>query len=366
MSTENQNTTPILVTDIGGTNCRLKILEIYPDENKDPREIASDVLRPWDYDGIDSLLKHYLKQFENTSIYPKYAVLGIPGAVINNTMMELCNIPQWKRIKGDDLAKEIKVKKAIFVNDFVCVGYAVQTKLKEGKDYIRLNDKKLNNVDRRFAIGPGTGLGLCTLIKSPKDKYYTIIGSEGSHQDFAPKNREQFAYMEFLQKYYNIEYISCEKACSGGSIIPIYKFLDEYHKNKIEPEKELNDKIKKIFADSPNSEVDKINVSIVSKGLNEECPLCKLVVEFFVELLGNITGNMSVFSLPFGGVFIVGGLSAALRKVFESGLFQKNFMKRGEQTHLLATIPIVLVLESNLGMVGAIECGKRMVLEEIN
>lgn len=358
-------TTPVLVSDIGGTNCRLKLLQVSYDEEEEPEEIAKEVLKPWSYNSIESLLKTFLKPYEGTDKYPRYAVLGIPGAIVNNTMLELVNIPNWKRTNGDQLAKQLKLKKLIFLNDFVCNGYGIQAKLKEGKDYIKLNNNKENSKDKRLVIGPGTGLGVCYLIKNDYEKYYNIYASEGGHIDFAPKNQIQFQYLEFLQKYFGIQNISAEKACSGPALIPIYKYLQGVYKNT-QVDSDLAKAVSKISSASSSVEVNLVNDEIVTKGLNGNCALSRLVLEFFVELLGNISGNMSVYTLPYGGIYIVGGLSATIQKIYKSGIFQKALMSRGEQNQLLKDIPIILILENNLGMIGATECARRMVLEEVN
>ena len=162
------------------------------------------------------------------------------------------------------------------------------------------------------------------------------------------------------------EYVSAEKACSGPSLIPIFKYLQEVYKNSVHADSDLALAVSKISASSSSVEVNVINDEIVQKGLDGKCPLSRLVIEFFVELLGNISGNMSVYTLPYGGIYIVGGLSSTLQKIFKSGIFQKALLSRGEQNQLLKDIPIVLILESRLGLIGATECAKRMVLEEVN
>ncbi|MCQ2816856.1 MAG: glucokinase [archaeon] len=357
---------PVLVADIGGTNCRLRLLNIPLNGKQKPIEIKKDVLRPWEHESIEHLLKTFIQPFDGTENYPHFAVIGIPGAVVNNTMLELCHIEHWKKTNGDDLAKKLNLKKLLFLNDFVCIGYGVQADLKQGKDYIILNKKKINPKEKMIALGPGTGLGVCYLIKNKGDKYHNIYPTEGSHMDYASKNSMQFEYMEFLQKYFNIEYVSSEKACSGPSLIPLYKFLLQYYKGSVKAEPELQKKISKITASSNPNDVNPINAEIVNKGIEEKCPLCKAVLEFFVETLGNLAGNMGIYTLPYGGIYIVGSLSASLQKIFKTGIFQRALLHRGEQNDLLKDIPLILVLETNLGMIGAIECAKRMALEEVN
>ena len=137
--------TPVMVADIGGTNCRLKLLQIPLSGKQKPIEIKTDLLRPWEFASIEDLLRSFIKPFEGTENYPRFGVIGIPGAVVDNTMLELVHIEHWKRTSGDELAKKLNLKKLLFLNDFVCIGYGVQADLKEGKDYIILNKKKIKS-----------------------------------------------------------------------------------------------------------------------------------------------------------------------------------------------------------------------------
>ena len=97
----------------------------------------------------------------------------------------------------------------------------------EGKDLISVNKKPINPDGPKATLGPGTGLGVGYLTKQDGDEYYLVSASEGSHGDFAPRNKLQFKFMKYLQRYYGVEHISTERATCGQSIIPIYKFLSE-------------------------------------------------------------------------------------------------------------------------------------------
>lgn len=66
------------------------------------------------------------------SNYPKVGVIGIAGAVINNTV-EAVNLAHWPKTDGDAIAKELKMQTFTLINDFVAAGYGA-TRLQK-KDY---------------------------------------------------------------------------------------------------------------------------------------------------------------------------------------------------------------------------------------
>ena len=188
----------ILIGDIGGTNIRLKLLRMTKDINIEPLILKSEYKSTFRYESLEILLKDFISQLDS-KIKPEYAVLGIPGPVENNQLLTLPNIPHWKLENGDILGQKLGIKKFIFLNDFVCNGYSIQTNLKENEDYLKLNDVTAKKDGPKLMIGPGTGLGMGFLLKNKKDKYYIIGSSEGGGQDFVGKTEFLMKLKEFIR-----------------------------------------------------------------------------------------------------------------------------------------------------------------------
>lgn len=154
-----------------------------------------------------------------------------------------------------------------------------------------------------------------------------------------------------------------EKACAGPALVPMYQFIKGYE--SIARDEELGKQIDELNVNSDKDLVNKINKQIIEYAVKGKCPLCKRVMEYFIELLGNISGNLSMYTLPFGGVYLVGGITKTLEpilKQMDPSIFLKYFMSRGEQNNLLEDIPIILVKNLDLGMRGAIEYTRRLIL----
>ncbi len=68
-------------------------------------------------------------------------------------------------------------------------------------------------------------------------------------------------------------------------------------------------------------DMDKLeNDDIIENGLNEKCPVCVKVIEFFVTLYGAAAGNLAILTMPTGGLYLLGGVSIAL----ENYILKKN------------------------------------------
>ena len=69
----------------------------------------------------------------------------------------------------------------------------------------------------------------------------------------------------------------------------MYKFLLEQEKD-VKPDLDLGNKLDAIKSMKNLLEVDKINIEIVTKGLKDECPLCKKVLELFITIFAETAG----------------------------------------------------------------------------
>ena len=356
-------TFPILIGDIGGTNVRLRIVKITKDMNAPHEIIEKGKLSTQKYPSLEAALEEYLGKYKDSENYPQYAVIGIPGPVKNNEILKLANIPHWPKANGDEFAKKFNMKQFIFLNDFTCNAYGIQTNLKLNEDYIIINDVPPQEGGVIGIIGPGSGLGTSYLIKDPKNEFYSIGSCEGGHMDFFSKNKKHFELAEFTKKLIGKDILCIERLLSGQGLIPMYKFLFSTEKN-VGRDEELGKKIDALNDLKNVLEVDKLNYELVSKGLKNECPLCKKVIELFVEIFGEVAGNISLYSLPTNGLYLVGGLSIAFQNVIkDTTIFMDHFVNKDTFGYLLKTFPVYLVKNDDLGVLGAAECARRLILK---
>ena len=285
-------------------------------------------------------------------------------------MLKFANIPHWNTVSGDELGKKLGIKKFLFLNDFARNSYGIQTKLKLGEDYIVVNEGKKNKEDPIGVIGPGTGLGMGYLLKDKKNKYYTIGNSEGGHQNFSRKNKLFFELAEFVKNEYNLDRVITENVCSGQGMVPLYKFLlkKEQEKginiNDIDRDKTLGEKVDRFYNYKDKKTRDMLSNEITLKGVNNECHLSRKVIELFIEVLADTASNMSLLTLPTGGIYLLGGISVTIEPFMkESDLFMKFFVDK-DLSFILKNIPIYLIKNDNIGMIGATEAARRILEDE--
>ena len=57
--------------------------------------------------------------------------------------------------------------------------------------------------------------------------------------------------------------------------------------------------------------------------------LATRTVEVFVKLLGRVAGDLALIHLPFGGVYLIGGVARGMAPYFDRFGFSENFRDKG-------------------------------------
>ena len=353
----------VLVGDIGGIHSHLNLLNMTTDINIKPILLKESTELTVEYRSLEILIQKFLEGTQKNQ-KPEFAVMGMPGPVENNHLITLPNIPHWELIDGDTLGKKLGIKKLIFINDFVGNGYAIQTKLKEDVDYVVLNKVHPKKDGPMLMVGPGTGLGMGFLLKNKEDKYYTIGSSEGGSRDYSPKSEFNLKLRQFIKNEVGLENVSLDKMCSARSLIPIYKFLYKYEDRPYQREEILARKIDN-FRDYRNiGKLSVINSELIDKGLKGECELSKQTLLLFIEIFGEIAGDMALFTLPYNGVYLLGRLTRSLTPlILDNTIFMNHFKNKDHFWFLLERIPVYLIQNENIELIGVTEAARRFLEE---
>ena len=141
------------------------------------------------------------------------------------------------------LATTSLLDKLIFINDFVAQSLCFSTFYKDLTIDPSLNNKTAlnNNLDivrpgipiikaPLLVTGPGTGLGVCTLLNLHGSSI--AIEGEGGHSSFAPNSDIEVELLQFLRKKY--DHVSNERIVSGSGIEEIFNFIQVCPKEMVD------------------------------------------------------------------------------------------------------------------------------------
>ena len=77
------------------------------------------------------------------------------------------------------------------------------------------------------------------------------------------------------------------------------------------------------------------------------------VIDIFIRIYGAVVGNLALSTLPKQGMYIMGGLSPRLVDFIKQGTFMKVFLDKGRMSELIRSIPVFVVMDTNIGLKGA-------------
>ena len=319
----------LLVADIGGTNARFA----YQEENSsDLNNFA--YLKCSDYENIYNAIEYYQQKnnldIENMSI-------AVASTTKNNDIKFTNN--HWN-FKQSDFLKYFNLNKLIFVNDFVAQCLSLASFYKDISENRTLNDKLLNDYDLKtiksgtpiknaplLVTGPGTGLGVCTLLNI--NNYPLAIEGEGGHSSFAPNSDLEIELLQHLRKKY--DHVSNERIVSGSGIEEIYEFI--CFKNK-----------------SPS---DNLKAPIIGENAIRGEHKAYETIKLFFSIFGTIISSVILINGAQSGVVIAGGITPKLQTILNKSDFELNLLNKGRRYDYVKTVPIWLTENNNNGLIGA-------------
>jgi len=342
----------LLAGDIGGTKTILRLAEMADFDLKNQAATAAQLktlheatFPSQDFPDLTPIVRQFLSQCPEV---PEIAAacFGIAGPVVDNTC-ELTNI-SWS-LQGSRLEQELNIPKVNLINDFAAIGYSV---LGLGPDDLHTLQDCDPHLEAPIAVlGAGTGLGEGFLI--PQNGRYQVFASEGGHADFAPRNELEFQLLNYLRQRHQIQRVSIERVVSGQGIISIYEFLRD---RQTAPESAHLVEVFQTWRHELGQDEKTIDpaAEISKAALAGEDYLCEKTMELFVSAYGAEAGNLALKLLPYGGLYVAGGIAAKILPLLKTGLFLRSFLNKGRITPLLEQIPVHIVLNPQVGLLGSL------------
>ncbi|MBD1854886.1 MULTISPECIES: glucokinase [Leptolyngbya] len=345
----------LLAGDIGGTKTILRLVEAQVDQTETAKSSLFEqryVSR--DFPDLVPMVEKFLQEAQQATgqlFAPEKACFGIAGPVVNNTS-KVTNVG-WM-LEGDRLSEQLSIPKVSLINDFAAIGYGILAL--EPTDLHVLQQGQPKENAPIAVIGAGTGLGQGYLVHD--GTAYQVFESEGGHADFAPRTELEFQMSRYLLDKLNIERISVERIVSGQGIIAIYQFLRDRDFAKESPE------IAEIMH-TWNSEIGREKTvdpaaAISQAALEQRDHLSEKTMQMFIDAYGAEAGNQALKLLPYGGLYIAGGIAAKVLPLMEEGSFVRSFQLKGRMRSLMEQVPIQIVLNPQVGLIGAALCASRL------
>lgn len=302
----------VLAADIGATHARFAFVDL--DAGAARIALERDYATA-SYPGFRPALDEFLREARGAPA-PSHAAIALAGPVTGDAGT-LVNRPAWR---VERRALESLGVQARILNDFEALACGVahaapgdSIVLQAGSPVPRAN---------LALVGAGSGLGVAALVWDGKG--YRPAASEGGHLGFAPQNEIQLELCRWLHARHGR--VSAERVVSGPGLAAIHEFLGS-------------------SPDSPEA--------ISASALAEPFGPAARALDLWVACYGAFAGDIALALLARGGVYICGGIAAQLARRLAEPDFLAAFGDKGRHRGLMAAIPVRLVVNTRLGVLGA-------------
>ncbi len=326
----------ILAGDIGGTKTLLASFQ-QTDFGWECKQ--RQLFQSGEYKSFNQILDEFIES--DSSINIQAACIGVAGPVLNGNC-DTTNLP-WS-LKTAEIRTILKTSRVKLLNDLEATAWGVHSQ--QQKDIVELNPDAEKSTGNIAVLAAGTGLGEAIICWDGEE--YHVMASEGGHTDFAPNSAQEIALLEFLNRKYP-EHVSYERLVSGEGLYNIYQFLrdcgTDQQNNEIE---------RQIKTGDPAAIIGQAAIS-------GHDLLCEEALNLFCKMYGAEAGNLALKCLPYGGVYLAGGIAAKILPFLQNGSFIQAFLGKGRYKNILQKIPVRVCLNSDVALSGALNCALKMI-----
>jgi glucokinase len=323
----NRENELLLAGDIGGTKTALAI---YSRERGPRHPVAQATFSSKEYASMETIIREFLagKNWRVTRV-----CIDVAGPVVDQ-YAQVTNLP-WE-VDARVLSQVLGNVPVRLLNDLEAIANAIP--FLEPADWETLNAGAPVERGALAVIAPGTGLGEAFLTWEGNG--YHAHASEGGHTDFAPTTAIEFDLLRYLQE--RMEHVSYERVASGIGLPNVYAFFKEIQGMR-EPD---------WLRESLAATTDPTRL-IVQAAIEKHVEVCVATLRFFVAILGSEAGNLALKVLATGGVYLGGGIPPRILAYLSEETFLERFTRKGRFTELLRSVPVRVILNPDVALIGA-------------
>ncbi|AJQ94964.1 glucokinase [Gynuella sunshinyii] len=319
-----------IIADIGGTNARFALAplkRLAADEKLELNEqelCYAKALNGAEYEGILEAIRAYLEHLPEQIKPIKQGVMAI-ACPTDSDYIKMTN-HTWK-FSVSELKQQLGFDSLKFINDYNALANSVPHLDASGAIKIG-RGTAIENMPM-VVTGPGTGLGLGTLVFD-KHGVPITVETEGGHAHFAPTDEVEIEILRYLLTKY--ERVSAERLLSGMGLENIYQALHLYRKGEVAVLKAAE---------------------ISAAAINKTDAICEEALARMCSVLGHFAGDAALTCGAKGGVYIAGGILPRFVDFFKNSAFRQSFEAKGRLSSFVVDIPTYLIVSTQPGLLGS-------------
>jgi glucokinase len=332
MKAPNMAQNNLLFGDIGGTNARVAFGHF----NQNQLIIEKiKIYKSADHKQFEDILSLFMAEHA-IDVKTISGVCFAAAGPVKQGEVKFTNL-SWN-LSETKIRKHLGIPHALLLNDFAAAGYGIHTLVAE--DVVTFNGPSNQaNTEIKSIIGAGTGLGMAHI--SYNNGQPVIHASEGGHVDFAPVGQTQQKLFNYLKT--KLHRVSVERVLSGYGVKNIYEFLRDTIYTNTDDYALLEKQIKETATSAATVILDNTPNFAIAKHCQD----------LFLEIYAQAISNLALTTLPFGGLYVAGGIAPKLKDYFNETSFKNHLFDKGRMSGLIQEIPMHIILDTTTGLKGA-------------
>lgn len=293
------------VADIGGTNTRVALAS--------GGELRPDSVRRYknsEFPSFDSVLQAFLDENSMPSVQGICVALAGP---VSDGAGSLTNL-DW-RLEEADLAEKTGASRVHLLNDLQAQGYALGM-IQPDQIFNVVAGQAAGPGATQLVIGVGTGFNAAAVVEAPEGR--VVLPSEAGHANIPVRNERELRLCRFVETAHGFPAI--EDVLSGRGLERVHTFLGA--------EQGIN----------RSASAADIMAAVAAGDAEAEASL-----EMFIGLLGTVAGNLSLIHLPFGGVFLAGGVARSISPYLTRMGFDAAFRNKGRFAEFMSAYSVSVI-----------------------
>ncbi len=305
-----------LVGDIGGTNTRVALAE--------GPKVIQDTIRRYsnaDFPGLESVLRQYVA--DEGGVDAKAACVAVAGPVRDGkaTMTNL----DWA-IDKPTLQRASGAENVAILNDLQAQGHAIGH-IEPANVRQILRGAEGNDHAAKLVIGVGTGFNSAPVFETEWGRLVTP--SESGHANLPVRTEADLRLCQFVETAHGFPGV--EDVLSGRGLERVYAWLGTE-------------------AGDPREATAKAIMDACAQGSDDRATAAAHV---FTRILGTVAGNLALIQLPFGGVYLVGGVARAFAPYLNDYGFGDAFRDKGRFAGFMSNFAVSVIEDDYAALTGS-------------
>lgn len=308
--------TPRLLGDIGGTNARFALV------HGDGSPITQEVTLPTgQFPDLAAAASSYLQQVGQSGV--RQACIAIANPIDGDALKMTNN--HWQ-FSIEATRQTLGLDSLLMLNDWEAMAMAAPALL--GSDLGQIGSGEPVPNAPKGLIGPGTGLGVSSLVRSRRGDWVPIAG-EGGHVSMSPTCAREADILRIL--WHTHPHVSVERVVSGMGLENLYRAICELNGTEAE---------------------NLVAAQVTERALATRDVACEEALDRMCRLLGNAAANLAVTLGARGGIYIGGGVIGRLGDYFAQSGFRAAFEAKGRFENYMKRIPTYVIRAEQPALIG--------------